>query len=201
MDESLESSIIAAAATVAAAILAGVLPLAGMILGKELKVSELRQSWIDGLRADLATFLACARAFARASQELQLGVSQKSEVAAALSFSNEKINDIRYLVAESTYRIKLRLNSTETYHRELLQKMESALELQNRALAGAATTDEVLAAVESVASTAPTVLKTEWARVKRGETPYIVARNILFAIGLVSVVALACVLSVIWANR
>jgi hypothetical protein len=43
--------------TILAALITSSLALLGLTLGKDSKVSEFRQQWIDGLRADVAEFL------------------------------------------------------------------------------------------------------------------------------------------------
>jgi len=47
-----------AIATVVAAVIAGLISVVALTLTKEQKTSEFRQAWIDGLRSDLADYLA-----------------------------------------------------------------------------------------------------------------------------------------------
>jgi hypothetical protein len=73
--------------------------------------------------------------------------------------------------------------------------MTAAVEKQQKAIAGQAKTEEVLAAVEAAATFAPQVLKVEWERVKQGELPFRIVRNwvapIVVGLGLAFVAALA----------
>ena len=46
---------------IAASALGGLIAMANMVIGKEQKTSEARKDWIDGLRANLATFFAHAQ--------------------------------------------------------------------------------------------------------------------------------------------
>lgn len=176
MAQSLPTESIAAIATIIAALIAAAISFVNLTLTKEQKTSEFRQTWIDALRQDLATFFATARAFARANQELQhFGLGGQG--GAPLSFTEQKISDLRYQIAETRYRIQLRLNPKEPEHVELLRLMQAAIEKQQSALATHNATDEVLLAVERAAEFAPQILKTEWERVKQGELAFRVARN------------------------
>jgi hypothetical protein len=165
-----------AIATVIAALIAAAMSFVNLTLNKEQKTSEFRQAWIDGLRQDLAAFFACARAFARATQELKV-FGKGSKEGAPLAMTEQQIGDIRYQVAENRYRIQLRLNPSEAKHQELLSLMQVALDAQNSMLAGEGDTSSILEAVEKAAALSTQVLKSEWERVKRGELAFRVARN------------------------
>ena len=47
---------------IAAALIAGLISLLGLIISKEQKTSEFRQAWIDGLRSELSLVIAHANA-------------------------------------------------------------------------------------------------------------------------------------------
>ena len=176
MAQQLPTESIAAIATIIASLIAAAISFVNLTLTKEQKTSEFRQAWIDALREDLSSFFATARAFARASQELQhFGGGNKD--GAPLSFTEQAISDIRYRIAETRYRIQLRLNPKEPEHIELLRLMQSAIEKQQNALGSPASTDAALEAIERAAAYAPQILKTEWERVKRGELAFRLARN------------------------
>ena len=51
-----------AVGAIAAAVIAGLIPLLGLIITKEQKVSDFRQAWIDALRSDVATVITHAHA-------------------------------------------------------------------------------------------------------------------------------------------
>ena len=176
MPPDLPAQSVAAIATIIAAVMAGAISFVNLTLTKEQKTSEFRQAWIDALREDLATFFATARAFARATQEFQtLGKGAKD--GAPMAFTEEKISEFRYQIAETRYRIQLRLNPQEAEHKELLRLMQVAIEGQQKMLAGTGETDETLQAVERAAAYAPQILKSEWSRVKQGELAFRLARN------------------------
>jgi len=176
MQTELPAQSVAAIATVVASLIAAVIAFVNLTLTKEQKISEFRQVWIDALRADLASFFATARSFARASQELKhFGGGFKD--GAPLAMTEEKVSDMRYQIAETRYRIQLRLNLSEAEHQELLRLMQVVIDKQNQALAGGGGTDAILQAIETAADYVPQILKAEWERVKKGEIPYQLARN------------------------
>lgn len=176
MHPDLPAQSIAAIATIIAALMAGAISFVNLTLTKEQKTSEFRQAWIDALREDLATFFATARAFARATQELH-AFGKGSKDAVPLAFTEEKISELRYQIAETRYRIQLRLNPQELEHKELLRLMQAAIEGQQKMLAGTGDTAKTLQAVETAAAYAPQILKSEWKRVKQGELAFRLARN------------------------
>jgi hypothetical protein len=176
MQNELPTGSIVAIATVVASLIAGAISFVNLTLTKEQKTSEFRQAWIDALREDLATFFASTRAFARATQEAQ-GYKGHIESEAPFALTKEKISDLRYQVAETRYRIQLRLNPEELEHTELLRLMQVAVARQQEVLLDGGITENVLLAVETAAAYAPQILKSEWKRVKKGEFPFRLARN------------------------
>lgn len=192
----LSGAALAATATAITAIITSAVSFVTMSLTKELKTSEFRQAWIDGLRDDLGKFFGSARAFARAAQSVQVhGLAYE---AAPLSFAPGQVGEFRYNAAEAFSRVKLRLNPNETEHVELLRLMRSALELQNKVLAAQTSIEPVLAAIDAANEYAPQVLKREWERVKTGEAPFRVARA---AFGIVAAVVLVAFLLFLWSGR
>jgi hypothetical protein len=176
MQTELPAQAIAAIATVVASLIAAAISFVNLTLNKEQKTSEFRQAWIDGLREDLSSFFACSRAFARASEEFKI-LGPVKDNAMYLAISAEKVSEIRYQVAETRYRIQLRLNLAEAEHKELLRLMQSATEAQQNALHGQCDTAATLKAIEAAVDYAPQILKSEWERVKRGEFAFRAVRN------------------------
>jgi len=179
METDLPVQYVAAIATVVAALIAGGLSFVNLTLNKEQKTSEFRQAWIDGLRQDLAAFFACARAMARAYQEegaARHGLHRHE----GLAITPEKISEIRYQVAETHYRIRLRLNLKKPEHEKLLTLMRTAVAEQNNWLQGnGGSMEKTLDALETAAAYAPQILMTEWERVKKGEFAFQLVRNYL----------------------
>lgn len=176
MSIELPAESVAAIATIVTALIAAAITFVNLTLTKEQKTSEFRQIWIDALRQDLSSFFATARTFARASQE-SIAFGGGSKEGAPMALTEEKISDLRYQIAETHYRIQLRLNPKEAEHEELLRLMQVAIEKQQNMLAGKGDTKTILQAIEVAAKYAPQILKTEWERVKSGELPYRLTRN------------------------
>ena len=176
MNSPFPAQTLVAVATVVAALIAGLISFVNLTLTKEQKTSEFRQAWIDGLREDLSTFLSAARACARAFEaKTALGQNYSKT---QFPFSDDQVAELRHSLAQSFYKIKLRLNPDETEHIELLRLMTRALEEQNKQqVEQNPSGSEVLLAIERISDYARPVLKTEWTRVKRGELPFRVVRN------------------------
>lgn len=169
---------LAAIATLLASLIAGAVSFVSLTMTKEQKTSEFRQAWIDGLREELATFFACARAFARAC-EAKHTLKDDYKEKASFPITDEKISDIRFQVAEVHYRIKLRLNQEEVDHLELLRLMGRAVTEQNAMIENKTNASATLKAIEAAADFAPPLLKKEWIRVKKGELLFRATRNIV----------------------
>lgn len=183
MPEELPVYSIVAMATVTAALIAATIAFVNLTLTKELKTSEFRQAWINGLREDLSIFFACARAFARATEEQCIFDKSKSEMN-SFRISSDKISDIRYQVAEVYSRITLKLNYKELEHEELLRLMKVAIVKQNEAIENKFDSTETMKAIETATKYARPLIKKEWDRVKEGEPAFKNTRNAAF-VGIV----------------
>jgi len=166
---------IAAIATVIAALIAAGVSFLHLTLAKEQKISEFRQTWIDGLREDLATFFSVARAMARATEEVRL--PEEIKAAAKFTFTEDQIREYRLTIAQTYYKIKLRLNADELEHIQLLNLMDKAIAEQIETAQGKSDGSKTLPAVEAAVEYSRSVLKAEWVRVKRGEPNFRHARN------------------------
>jgi len=132
--------------TIAGAVIGGSVALIGLIVAKEGKTSEFRQQWIDGLRADVATFISLA-----------LHIAQRLV---------DDLDDARQ-ANECLARIQLRLNPKEDSSKELTNALNR---LESNAMAKNPLTEPF---AKDVTLKAQRVLKDEWRRVKRGEWKYI----------------------------
>lgn len=176
MTDPVPSNVFVAIATVVAAVIAGLISVVTLTLTKEQKTSEFRQAWIDGLRQDLAEFLASARAMARASEELAASGGQYASMHFAMPSS--QVAALRQSAAVVFYRIKLRLNADEPEHKELLRLLTRAVEEQNQQLQSQSfNVKDILQAIETAGEYARPVLKAEWTRVKQGEPQFRHVRN------------------------
>ena len=164
--------------TLVAALITGGVAFVNMTLSKELKTSEFRQAWIDGLRDDLAKFFGAARAFARAVEAVQLyGAEYKEKV--VLPISDAKVGELRYQAAEMMSKINLRLNPEEAKHQELSCRLRQAIDVQNHILSNGGPVDQALDAVDRASDCARSILKEEWTRVKNGEPVFRFARDLV----------------------
>lgn len=178
---------ITAIATLVAALIAAAISFVNLTLNKEQKTSEFRQAWIDALREDLSVFFACARSFARATEELFAIPSGQNPV----QINQEKISDIRYQVAEVYSRIILRLNPEEPEHEELLRLLKRAIDEQNIAIFQKTDSKKTMEAIRIATEYARPLIKKEWKRVKEGELPFRIVRNwvapIIFALSFLAI--------------
>lgn len=154
---------------VGAAIIAGLISLLGLIIGKEQKVSEFRQAWIDELRKCLVAYLVNINAIADALRVAKANGDQPSGI------------DQNYkLLNEANHGIKLRVNDREQPSLELLQSMEEfdKLAQKNSDL----TPEKIRQAEEKFLSASKALLKFEWRRVKRGEKTFFWTKYIAIAL-------------------
>ena len=181
-------------ATVVAALITSLISFVNLTLSKEQKTSEFRQTWIDGLRSDLAVFFSSARALCRTMQEAR-SVEKDDEDVKLFRFNNDQVNSMRLNSADSLYRIKLRLNKNETEHQELERLIIAVTTIQNKInIEKGSDYTEAIEAIERASSYSQEILKIEWERVKSGEKPFKIARNwvmpIIMAISLIFIIAL-----------
>lgn len=169
---------------VGAAIIAGLISLLGLIIGKEQKVSEFRQAWIDELRKCLVAYLVNINAIADALRVAKAEDTQPTGIA-----QNYK------LLNEANHGIKLRVNDREQPSLQLLQSMEEFEKLAQKN--SDLTPDKISAAEEKFLSASKALLKFEWRRVKRGEKTFFVTKYIV--IGLITV--MLTIFAYLWSHR
>lgn len=180
-------------ATIAAAIIAGLLTYAGLAIAKEQKTSEFRQAWIEGLRADLGSFFSTIRAFCRAMEERNPNTVLYVKGA---EFSGKTVEELRLAVSENFYKIFLRLNSKKETHRELEGMLRSVIKSANNISMSNTPANDALKELDIVAEFSRPVLKTEWERVKAGELRFRVALYgtpvIIISIALLCGILVSC---------
>lgn len=166
---------------IAAALIAGLVSLLGLIISKEQKTSEFRQAWIDALRTELSATIAHANAIHGAN-------------AANLGTLTELWKDVRddYVgINEATASIRLRLNPKEPSAQAVLARIE---ELEAHLAPGQRIYYEQINALEKkLVTEAQVLLKDEWNRVRAGETTYKIARVAALAVSAACVIALVAV--------
>jgi energy-converting hydrogenase Eha subunit A len=175
-------AVMAAIGAILTALIAAFVSLLGLIISKEQKVSEFRQSWIDSLREDTASL-----------------ISHADVMFAKTSGGN--LPDAADLLAvnEASTRIKLRLNPTESESKAVLKALaqhETRFSIRD---AGKALSAEQLIAIENELTEAmQKVLKREWKRVRSGEAIYRSARSGAILMTAMSVLALLACGVVVW---
>lgn len=156
---------------VGAAIIAGLVSLLGLIIGKEQKVSEFRQAWIDELRKCLVAYLVNINAISDSLRLKKAGqVIDAKDVVSHYKLLNEASNGIA-----------LRVNASEEPSKELLKAMENfeSIARDNATL----TPEKIRAAEQKFLEASRKLLKFEWNRVKRGEKTFVWTKiAVLFSI-------------------
>lgn len=162
---------------IGAAIIAGLISLLSLVLAKEQKISEFRQTWIEELRKALISYVSNINAVA---DEVRAQRAKGEFNYAALAPHYKQLN-------EATTNIKLRVNEEEKPAKALLATMKEfeTLASRNEDL----TPGNIKRVEESFLGASNTLLKFEWKRVKRGEKTFIVTKFSLVGMVLVLVVA------------
>jgi hypothetical protein len=143
---------------IAGSLLIAFVSLLGLIISKEMKVSEFRQAWIDALRDDLSDLISHVSAI---REEHSSGDLRASELA----------------IYKAMARIRLRLNMDGDEEKALAARIYSLGDV----LTATHTTSEVQTESEQILSTAQILLKKEWEVVKAGEPVY---RRTLLALSI-----------------
>ena len=167
--QSFVAPILGGVGAIVAAIIAGLFAFLGLVIAKENKTSELRQSWIDGLRSDIAAYAAAVKVLIHVEED------------------TPNTNFVEYIKAmqpvydqavDTQMRIRLRINP---------QDPNPTLKAKNEKLLNAITEiQEAIgkkqypianARIKELHEYAAPVLKEEWERVKRGEDAYVQAKK------------------------
>jgi hypothetical protein len=170
---------------VGAAIIAGLVSLLGLIIGKEQKVSEFRQAWIDDLRKCMIDYLVNINAICDA---VRMKKSGRSIDDASLMENYKNLNS-------ANHGITLRVNDDEKESNNLLKSMRDfeSIASSNDTL----TPDQIRNIEESYIAASKNLLKFEWTRVKRGEKIFVRTK---WAVGI----AIACMFALLmffWATQ
>jgi hypothetical protein len=152
------------AGTIVAGFIAAVISLLGLLISKENKVSEFRQSWIDALREEIAAIITHAHAIHGA---YLANFPSNPERWQATREDFVSLN-------EAWAKIKLRLNPEEDQSNAILEALKKyeAIFVED---VTAPDFSKLGAADDELLERTRLVLKEEWKRVKRGERIYRVA--------------------------
>lgn len=164
--------------SVAAALIAAVISFVGLVISKENKTSEFRQAWIDSLRAELASMIANLNAIRGA--------------AAAESWSKEGFftatRELFVGANVASTAIRLRLNPNEPECKAVLLKLS---ELEKFMHAVPFDIPACRNCEDQLIASAHVLLKKEWARVRRGEWTFALAKWGGFIVAMVILLWLA----------
>jgi hypothetical protein len=169
---------------VGAAIIAGLVSLLGLIIGKEQKVSEFRQAWIDDLRKCMVAYLVNINAIADA---VRVSIASKKPVA-DISGNYKSLN-------EAHHGIILRVNHDEQTTKDLINAMEEFEVIASRN--ANLTVDNIKAAEAKYLAASKELLKFEWKRVKRGEKTYFITKYVVIAL----IVFMMILFAYLWHSR
>ncbi len=172
-------------ATLIAAIIAAAASFIGLVLAKEQKISEFRQSWIDDLRGEISDYLSI---FTQIRDEVQRNFSTQSEKIAHLSPMYSRLNRASNL-------IRLRLNPEEDLSQDVVGLMDEMENLSgdDTSLAG----DAGDALENELREKSQQLLKCEWDRVRKGEDAY---RNAKIAASVIALMMLGFLLYLLLAG-
>lgn len=190
MDASINGPVLAAAAAITVAVIAGSFSFLNLITSKEQKVSEFRQQWIDALRSSMAEYLS---AFSYLSI-LYKHFSEQSEKDKNRFEMAKEVQDTYARVNRSYNDIVFRINPTEdnvegqSLNKAYLDALEKTRQHYNQSQY-----KEAFCACDAVREAGKPLLKHEWKRVKRGEHSYTKAKRAALAVlvaGLIAAVGL-----------
>lgn len=174
----------------AAAIIAGVFSLVGLIVSKELKVSELRQHWINTLRDDLSKYLASIKTLYKLAEAKLDSVNPPiDEFEETMCAEFRKDNKKEYLeLNETNNRILLRLNPDENDHIKLINKINENTDLFYDKKCKRNQIDDGSKIIKEILEQSQLIIKREWEKVKKGEFIFRVLKYILFALFVLLVI-------------
>lgn len=167
---------------VGAAIIAGFVSILGLIIGKEQKISEFRQAWIDDLRKCMIAYLVQINAIADA-------IRAKAQPGAP---NPTNIMDSYKALNEASHGITLRINPNEEPAKDLLKSMEAFDSLA--AINANLTPNNIKAAEVKYLDASKELLKYEWKRVKRGERTYVISKYTVLA----CIILMAILMAYLW---
>ncbi|MCG9713327.1 hypothetical protein L1D29_10945 [Shewanella insulae] len=162
-------AVIGAAAVIIASIIGLIVAVTTAVIAKEQKVSEFRQTWIEGLRNDISELVSISYSLLTEISKIKT-INQANvnldKIKAQAHLDIVKINGD---VARLTTLIKLKLENKAT-HDALVNELWKLTNLLNKAHVEPAQSFEQLNIVQE---TAHSIFKSEWELVKRGEKRYI----------------------------
>ncbi|WP_417273775.1 hypothetical protein [Celeribacter halophilus] len=155
---------------VGAAIIAGLISILGLIIGKEQKVSEFRQAWINDLRNCVRDYLVNINAISDLIRLRQAGEP----------IDNQALVGLYRNLNEASHGITLRINEDEAPAKAVLGAMKKfeCLAQKSETL----TPERISEAEKEFIQASKQLLKSEWSRVKAGEKIFVTTKRLVFII-------------------
>ena len=183
--EALPQTIYIAAGAILAALISGYWSFVNLIVSKDQKVSEFRQSWIDQLRDDVSDYVSIIHAH-QAAYFAYIKINEMEENRFHKFILEHKADIQKISSLES--RIKLRLNHIDdqsllTLVDDIDRYITNSKELRDG--------DKIIITINSLVSLTQKLLKEEWGRVKSGEKGFRYTRNTSFILVIGAITALA----------
>ncbi len=163
-----------------AAVITGFISFAGLILAKEQKTSEFRQSWIDSLREEMSEYLAQLGVLVLAHELLMNSKTEVTNSDLAELAKNNRSNILEVNKLEA--RLRLRLNPSE--HANLIQQLHKIHEFVDSVDTNQAGFQPL---EDALIKSTQTILKSEWSRVKKGEYTFRIVKGVAIAILLLGI--------------
>lgn len=170
-----------------ALLISSALALLSLVIGKDNKITEFRQVWIDELRSDISSLVADLNSMYNVRQ---------------VNWKNDELTLLKHLepifssASSAQSRIKLRLNHNEEESKRVLEIINNFEEYIHKGRID--DFDEFQRLEKSLTCRASDLLKTEWKRVKAGEETYVKTKRffecsvkiLIASLALVVVIAL-----------
>jgi hypothetical protein len=142
----------------------------GLVISKETKISEFRQSWIDALRNDIAELLGILTLLHHTRKVV--GAEEQHRIATAMGTLSARIMLRLNLAETESENVRVALSAVRT-------SANNVMKLADEPDAEKAKVRRKLRQANALAlSASQTLLKKEWERVKKGEKTYSVTLKI-----------------------
>jgi len=145
----------------------------GVVIAKDTKISEFRQQWVDGLRAEVSELISVAIAV------LEARVLDKEK-------KDTRIYELTAKANMLAYRIRLRMDLRKKLAQTLIKEINELIEITD---SGTASQKELGTCTLRVTFTTSQLLDDAWRKVKRGELRF---QAVLLLAGL------ALISSIVW---
>lgn len=171
-----------------AAFVSGVFSYINLVIGKEQKISEFRQQWIDAIRNEISEFISLAINLKDAARIYKLEANVNDSPVEFNKIHNTIKDDINKF-GMVHIRIKLRLNRKKN-----IGTINRLAEFYSMANSSDVNSEQLNVKADELVLEFQDVLKTEWERVKSGEIAYRVTKCTALLFVLVAILFLTMIL-------